>query len=191
MAQIKGPIYESVQLIDDAFMCAVENYKSSLVIDSTRDIGLQASVILMPELYAGGVGAVEIASDYTPSIPGIAHVCYPILLAFGFFWGVYNQERIVKEKREKEKSIHRLRWASYVSHAEEKRIEESVALAQRRIRVLAEEVTEYDNKGLRNQDAFDELLQLSRVIQAISGNDLTVTHNNNQISVPEFINQFQ
>ncbi|MGZ3634002.1 MAG: hypothetical protein ACXU9U_01590 [Parachlamydiaceae bacterium] len=50
---------------------------------------------------------------------------------------------------------------------------------------------EYDDKQLLNQDAFDELSQLSTVIQVISGNDLTVTYNDNQIPVSQFITHFQ
>ncbi|MGZ3749443.1 MAG: hypothetical protein ACXVCD_19055 [Pseudobdellovibrionaceae bacterium] len=190
-AGIKGPIYASVQLIDRIFMLAVKNYGELLIRSSAKDMASQISVISYPELYAGGVGAMEIVSKYTPDSPVIQYLCIFILAIFGYFWGRYNQEKIIKEKREEEKSIHRLGWAYYVSFEEKSRIKKSLALAKERVRILAQQVMSGDRSELLDQHVFDELYQLHKVIKAISENDLTVNYNGDQIPISQFIDHFR
>lgn len=191
IAGIKGPIYASVQLIDAIFMLAIESYEEILIRASAEDMTSQVSVISHPDLYAGGVGAMEIVSKYTPDIPVIEYLCIFILTIFGYFWGRYNQEKILKEKREEEKSIHRLGWAYYVSFEEKNRIEKSLAFAKERVRILAQQVTNSDRRELPDRYVFDELCQLSTVIKKISGNDLTVNYNGDQIPISQFIDRFR
>lgn len=103
------------------------------------------------------------------------------MILVGLFWGFYNKEKIVQEKKEEDKSVNRRDWAIWVLGKEEERIGNSINFVKLRVQVLLEEITQGDRGSLRHQNATDEVLQLARVIKAISGAPLMIKNEQNKI----------
>jgi hypothetical protein len=126
LAGLTGSIFPSVKQVDDVFNKSIEDYKNRLLTASGRDVAQNIAFLSCPKTYAASVGATEILTEYTPEIPVIKQFTIPILFIFGIFWGLYHKDKIVKEKGEENKSIHRKKWVNYVSIQEENRVENNV-----------------------------------------------------------------
>lgn len=193
LAEIKEPLYPSVQQIDDLFVYAIEDYKTSLISASSKDVTLSDSnaiALKHPWEYALHLGFATFINDYLTDFPIIRQLLYPLVGLGGWIWGFRNRDSIVENQKMEKCSTNRKDWASHVLFREELRSDNSIGLMNRRAKALTEKIEKKYKEGHISYKQTAELQQINKVIKAISGFPLMIEQEQNKLSVSEFISKF-
>lgn len=132
----------TVQLVDNAFITALEDYKRTFITAAALDLGRSLSPRDAKQdfIIALVTGGANFAAKYTPNIPVIKHIVGPILLFIGGVIGILKKEGIIKQVVLEEASNHRKRWLESVLVKEELRIRQSVESINWRARNIIRDI---------------------------------------------------
>lgn len=156
-----------IQSIDNAFVSAMEEYRSSLIDATAQDFAtsLQPRVTALDFHYALATGVLRLTS-HTPDVPVIKHLVGPLLAFIGAVYGMINKKAIVKEKIALERSEARDKWLQEVLVKEQIRVDNGIKIIKRRVATLKANIDEAED--LIDMKWVDEIKVLNQFMQAFA-----------------------
>jgi hypothetical protein len=156
----------TIQIIDNAFITAIENYRTELIDATAKDFAtaMNPRDTALDFHNALATGAARFAKK-TPNIPVLKFIIGPLLSLIGTLYGMTHRKSITAEIIAVERSENRNRWFEEVQTKEKLRLQNALNLINKRVKTLKKDLD--DMGDIVDEHKVDELKLLDIFVQNI------------------------